>query len=614
MKKIIFIFVFIISHVVFAQQNNSYKYNLNIEEVVEDKIQIQLITPELKGISNLLFRFPKIVPGTYDVYNFGQYISNVKAFDKVGKEIYVSRLDQNTWNITEAEKLNSITYTVDDTWDAKDADEFVFEPGGTNIEEGKNFVINTHGFFGYFEGYTHLPYEITISRPPTFYGSTGISKITTSSNTDIFFVSNYNELVDSPIMYCEPDTTFVNVGNTKVLISVYSPSKKVDSKIIAENIKTTLEAQRNYLGGNLPVDKYAFIIYLYSGMSLSGAAGALEHSNSSFYYLPEMEPKQLAKTVTDVAAHEFFHIVTPLTIHSEEIRYFDFNKPKMSKHLWLYEGVTEYFAGHMQVYEKLISPDDYLLEIQAKIKGAENYNEEISFTELSLGALDKHKNQYGNVYQKGALIGMCIDVMLRDLSNGATGLKDVMAKLSEKFGKEKAFKDQELFDIIGNITYPEIKAFLEKHVEKNTPLPIEYIFNKVGIDYIAETTVKEPSLGGAAYGFNYETNRLVVMDISNLDAMGKKLKLKNGDELLSINGRVLLPENLEQEITAYKKKTKQGQKVTFLVARKNGNKITNTKLTAKAILVEQRVKHILSFNDRVSEKQLNTRKTWLNIK
>jgi predicted metalloprotease with PDZ domain len=415
-------------------------------------------------------------------------------------------------------------------------------------------------------------------------------------------------------MYCEPDTTFVSVGNTKVLISVYSPSKKVDSKVIAENIKTTLEAQRNYLGGNLPVDKYAFIIYLYAGISLSGAAGALEHSNSSFYYLPEMEPKQLAKTVTDVAAHEFFHIVTPLTVHSEEIGNFDFNKPKMSKHLWLYEGVTEYFAGHMQAYEKLISPDDYLIEIQAKIKGAENYNENISFTELSLGALDKHKNQYGNVYQKGALIGLCIDIMLRDLSNGAIGLKDMMAKLSEKFGKERAFKDEELFDIIEKITYPEIKEFLNKHVEKNSPLPINAIFNKVGIDYIAETTIKEPSLGGAAYGFNYETNRLVIMDVSNIDAMGQKLKLKNGDEIISINGRTFLPENIEQEITNYKKKTKEGQKVAFLVARKKGNKTINTKLTAKAILIEQKVKHILSFNDRVSDKQLNTRKTWLNFK
>jgi predicted metalloprotease with PDZ domain len=42
--------------------------------------------------------------------------------------------------------------------------------------------------------------------------------------------------------------------------------------------------------------------------------------------------------------HEFFHIVTPLSIHSKEIQDFDYND-KMSEHLWMYEGVTEYFAN-----------------------------------------------------------------------------------------------------------------------------------------------------------------------------------------------------------------------------------------------------------------------------
>jgi predicted metalloprotease with PDZ domain len=47
----------------------------------------------------------------------------------------------------------------------------------------------------------------------------------------------------------------------------------------------------------------------------------------------------------DVVSHEFFHIVTPLSIHSKEIQDFDYNDPKMSQHLWMYEGVTEYFAN-----------------------------------------------------------------------------------------------------------------------------------------------------------------------------------------------------------------------------------------------------------------------------
>jgi predicted metalloprotease with PDZ domain len=36
-----------------------------------------------------------------------------------------------------------------------------------------------------------------------------------------------------------------------------------------------------------------------------------------------------------------FHIITPLSIHSKEIQDFDYNDPKMSQHLWMYEGVTD---------------------------------------------------------------------------------------------------------------------------------------------------------------------------------------------------------------------------------------------------------------------------------
>jgi predicted metalloprotease with PDZ domain len=62
--------------------------------------------------------------------------------------------------------------------------------------------------------------------------------------------------------------------------------------------------------------------------------------------LPELMPKEeLVKSMMDVVSHEFFHIVTPLSIHSKEIQDFDYNDPKMSEHLWMYEGVTEYFAN-----------------------------------------------------------------------------------------------------------------------------------------------------------------------------------------------------------------------------------------------------------------------------
>jgi predicted metalloprotease with PDZ domain len=85
-----------------------------------------------------------------------------------------------------------------------------------------------------------------------------------------------------------------------------------------------------------------FCIYQLCRKKRRKGFGALEPTATTVV-LPELI-KELVKSMMDVVSHEFFHIVTPLSIHSKEIQYFDYNT-KMSEHLWMYEGVTEYFAN-----------------------------------------------------------------------------------------------------------------------------------------------------------------------------------------------------------------------------------------------------------------------------
>jgi predicted metalloprotease with PDZ domain len=56
---------------------------------------------------------------------------------------------------------------------------------------------------------------------------------------------------------------------------------------------------------------------------------SLEHPTATTVVLPELMPKEeLVKSMMDVVSHEFFHIVTPFSIHSKEIQYFDYNNQK----------------------------------------------------------------------------------------------------------------------------------------------------------------------------------------------------------------------------------------------------------------------------------------------
>src|SRR4030095_6350334 len=467
-----------------ANAGNNYRFNIDLVHVKDDKVNVELICPTLTE-GQVQYALPKIVPGTYSIYDFGRFIEDFSATDQDGKPLQVTHDDVNTWTINNATRLSRITYKVNDSFDAYDKDNPIFEPAGSNIQVDTNYVVNTFAYVGYFVHHEEQPYELSISHRPDFYGSTALIDEDQSETTDRFTESNYHDVADNPLMYCRPDTATVQVGNCKVLLSVYSPNKVVHAKYMAAVMDTLLQAQGKYLGGTLPVNNYAFIIYLTTKEGISGGNGALEHSYCSVYFMPEFDEQQFALLFKDFASHEFFHILTPLTIHSEEIQYFDFSHPKMSEHLWLYEGTTEYHAHLVQEKYHLITPEQFLSVISGKMNQARFlYNDTLPFTEMSKGVLGEYKDQYVNVYQKGALIGMCLDIKLRALSNGKYGIQDLIRDLGKEYGKNKPFKDEELFDKIGQLTYPQIEDFLKEYMGGSSPLPFEEVFTMVGVNYV----------------------------------------------------------------------------------------------------------------------------------
>lgn len=601
---------FVFTKVLFSE--NKYRFSVDLTKCVKDKLFVELITPEIKT-ETVVYRLPKIVPGTYEVLNFGRFVSNLKAFDSLGNEMQIEKLDINSWKILSASGLKNISYEVEDTWDTEIKEPYVFEPAGSNFEEGKNFVLNSHCLFGYFDEMKLLPYQINITRPSGFYGTCSLTDVITKNDVDTYSVSDYMELQDAPMMYNIPDTTILSVGSSEVIISVYSQNKITTSKFIAEQISEILFAQKEYLGGSLPIKKYAYLIYLTPYGGISGASGALEHSYSSMYFLPEMDPKYLAQTIRDVSAHEFFHIVTPLNIHSEQIGNFNYNDPQMSKHLWLYEGATEYASGLVQIKYGNKSVSDYLQVIESKIVGSKGYNDSLPFTVMSEGCLKNYKNQYNNVYQKGALIGLCLDIQLRYLSGGKYGLQELMTDLSKTYGKDKSFKDEELFDQIVKLTYPEIGDFFKNYVEGSKPLPIKKMLELVGVGYGVASLEKNISFGGVSIGLNNASGKLMFVNTASMDDFGRIMGYMEYDELLKFNGKKITPQNVQEVIAGFMKNAKEGDDLTVVVLRKKSenSRAKKIKLKSKLIPVSPPVGDNLILLPSATEAQLKLRADWI---
>lgn len=480
--------------------NNYIVTKIDLTMVVDDKAPV-IINPGRFTVETVTYRLPKVVQGTYSVSDFGKYIDDFKAFNYDGNELVTDKIDTNTWTISDATNLDYITYNVNDTFDVETSGgiggDTPFSPAGTNIEPD-NYVLNLHGFIGYFDSLKNNQYKLDVTAPADFVRTSALQQAANTTSLDgsaitsSYLAPRYFDITDNPMMYGKLEVEEFLVGDIKIVLSVYSPNKTHSAKSLKETMNTMMQAQKAYLGDVNSTARYDIYVYLSEGKETSPKGfGALEHHTSTVVVMPESMPESaLAKQMIDIVSHEFFHIVTPLSVHSEDVHYFDYNEPTFSKHLWMYEGVTEYFASLFQVDQGLVSDDEFYSKIMGKIQTASRMNDAMSFTVMSENVLDEpYASQYYNVYQKGALIGMCVDILMREGSNGNRGILSLMKELSLKYGKNKPFEDDKIMDEIVAMTYPSLREFFDMHVLGKTPIDYNTFFEKVGLS-ISESKVE----------------------------------------------------------------------------------------------------------------------------
>lgn len=593
----------------FAQK--SYQYSISLDNVTNDQIHVTLVPPAVES-KELKFSFPKIVPGTYSISDYGRFIEHFVAYDINGNKIETQTSGPNAWAIDNTKGVSRIEYDMNDSYDSR-LDNPIFEPAGSDIEKDSVYILNLHCLLGYFQNQMGAPIQLTVQHSAKFFGSTSLVDIDASTTKDVYVMQNYNEAVDNPIMYTIPDTAIVKVGTSNVLISVFSKKFSHRAKYIATRLDSLLQAQGKYLGGKLPVENYSFLVYMSDHDGLTGGFGALEHPYSSVYFMPEMTNEQLVPQLYEVAAHEFFHIVTPLAIHSEEIQFFDYDQPKMSEHLWLYEGTTEYHAQSVQVKYAFVSKEEFLAVIRDKMNQAQfAFNDSLPFTELSKGCLDKYEKEYPNVYAKGALIAMCLDLKLLQDSKGQYGLLNLIQDLSKTYDRNTPFKDRELFDIITKLTNPSVGEFLNRYIAGAEKLPFKEFLNFAGVNYENVIVAKQFSMGMVEIGYNPETKKLIVAGTKNMNDFGKKLGYQEGDEFLKINKTKITPAMFKAFRENWSSTVKEGDMLTIQVLRKTENgKSKKVKLSSPVFKSENKRYNILKFADNATEEQLKIRKAWL---
>ena len=426
---------------------------------------------------NDVFQFASTAPGTYQVMDIGRFVRSFEALDRKGQSLATEHISTNQWRIREPRRVRKIRYSIVATRDTVVSEHVVYPMCGTTLQDGYA-QINGQAVFGFPRGMQAAGISIALSYPSDWKVGTALKFSAGKYQAD-----NYDQLVDSPILLGRLTTARIDVTGVPIEIFVFSKSGQITAQQLAGAMSSMLYAAGGFLG-KLPVDRYAFL-YDFGAVS----AGAWEHSYSSEYVLNEVPySPAIGARVTDIAAHEFFHVVTPLNIHSEIIEHFNFETPVPSQHLWLYEGTTEWAAHKMQLESGLKMPDAYLATLVGKIRSdRQQFDTTYSLSKLAKTSFsDSGQVQYGNIYQRGAVVAGLLDIKLLELTGGKRGLRDLIMDLSKSYGKKRAFPEDSLFDVIVHKTSPDVREFVARYIQGAEHPPVKEYYAKLGITLVED--------------------------------------------------------------------------------------------------------------------------------
>ena len=577
-----------------AQAQAPLTYTISMDPATDsDAFQVKLELPELTKEQGV-YQFAATAPGTYQVMDIGRFVRKFEAFDKKGRPLEVKQLSTNQWQLLKPEKTREIHYTIAETWDTPVKEHAVYRMCGSSLETD-HALLNGQTILGYPQGWQARPLRIRLNYPQGWKIGTAL----TADAQGYYTAKTYDQAVDSPFLLGRLTEAKTMIGTTEVDLLCYSKTDQVQAEPLLKEMQQMLNAAQQFLV-QLPVQRYTFL-YHFDDVS----NGAWEHSYSSEYVLREAPfTPDLAARVTSIAAHEFFHVVTPLNIHSEVIQQFNFVQPTGSEHLWLYEGTTEWAAGMMQLRGGLMPLDEYLQEMSGKIAYDHQYADTTySLSRLGLNSFsDEGQRQYGNIYQRGAVTAALLDLRLLELSGGKRGLREVILDLTKRYGPDKPFSEKTFFQDFTQLTYPEIGDFFARYVQQAQPLPLTEYYAKVGVHYspVLRTGRQIASLGAS---FNGGPNGIVFEQVSPaLKACG----VAEGDLLVAYQGETLTPDNLNA-VMSKAKAGKPGQDYELTVRRAGTEKKIKCRLQGK----EEVKRYQLTAMPNPTPAQLALRQAWL---
>lgn len=434
-----------------------------------------------------MLKLPTWIPGSYMIREFSK---NIIALSITDQSCSVTQINKNSWELTNLipNQMVVIKYSV-----------YAYDFGIRTA-----YLDNERGYFnptslcfsvvGYEENIAHT---ITITQLPEYWCiATALAVHTKVANT--YIAKNYAELIDCPFELGSLRILNFVVKNTPhkiVLSGIISPNFN-DNQLIQDVIKICT-TQIDLFGGVAPFTGYTFLLHL-GGKIFTG----LEHSNSTallapYYSLPcasavdSTERNENYIKLLTLISHEYFHVWNVKRIKPAAFIPYNLDTENYTKLLWWFEGITSYYESLILYRCGLLSQEQYLKVVITDINDVYKYHGSSvqSLTNASLTAWIKYYRQdenspnvLANYYVKGAVVGMCLDILIRHHTDGTHSLDNVLLGLYRKWSNDKlGIADDELTALINTYANCNLTSHITKFTETTADLPLTEVLELVGL-------------------------------------------------------------------------------------------------------------------------------------
>jgi predicted metalloprotease with PDZ domain len=386
--------------------------------------------PEVEAPPAEVLVMPVWTPGSYLVREFARHVQDFAAVDANGTALKWEKINKNSWRVaTNGSRDWRATYRVY-------ANELTVR---TNELNSDHAFWNNAALLMYLEEFLNSPSTLQILAPEPWTVATGLPAAPGPKNT--FRADNFDILYDSPVEVSSFKTLSFNVKGVPHRI-VIDGEGNYDPDRMRRDVQKIVEASIELMGGEIPYKDYTFILHL-----RANTGGGLEHLNSTAlgFRRFSFKPEAAYRGFLSLVAHEFYHLWNVKRIKPDALGPFDYTKENYTKLLWVAEGITSYYQDIILRRAGLITDKEFLTGAARSFKDLQRVpgRKVMSAEEASFDSWIKYYRQDENsvnsqidYYDKGAIIGLLLDLEIRKHSKGTKSLDDVMRHLYNEFYKK----------------------------------------------------------------------------------------------------------------------------------------------------------------------------------